>query len=309
VLNGLWGDRFERDGSALDLSLTLRHGGTDLPATGSALARAHPDATSHLVVFVHGLMESDESWWQASTSIPDDLPTHGHRLRRDLGSTPVWLRYNSGRRVSAVGRDLDRLMATLEATWPVPVRSISLVGHSMGGLVARSAVAVASARRAAWVELVEHVVCLGSPHHGAPLEKLTNTAAWALRVAPESRPFAAFLNRRSVGIKDLRFGNVHDDDWRDQDPDALLDDTRTDPVFVEGVDYHAVAGRLGSGVLGHLLGDGLVRLSSATGHHRRRTLPFRRTVALESMHHLAMLHHLAVYEQVREALSPSAPDR
>lgn len=203
VVNGLWGDRLAEQGSALDLESGLRHHGADLPATPESLAAAYPDATPRLALFIHGLCESETAWWlRARTWHPDAPPTHGHRLRRDLGHTPVWARYNTGRRISVSGRDLDLVLDALQASWPVSVDEIVLVGHSMGGLVARSAVDQGRARGAVWADRVAHVVCLGSPHHGAPLEKAVNVGAWALDRFGESRPFADILNGRSVGVKD-----------------------------------------------------------------------------------------------------------
>lgn len=310
AVNGLWGDRLRVHDSELDLGLGLRLDGRDLPATAVSLARAYPDATGRVAVFVHGLMETERSWWRdVPAARPDDLPTHGDRLRRDLGFTPVWVRYNPGRRVSEIGRDLDRLVAALGEHWPVPMDEVALVGHSMGGLVARSAVAAGAARDARWVAVTRHVVCLGSPHHGAPLEKLTNATAWALRAAAEARPFASFLDSRSVGIKDLRYGNVSDEDWVDTDPDALLTDTRSEAAFVAGVAYHAIGARISTGPVGRLVGDALVRLPSATGRHRDRTLPFHRAVELdEPVHHLALLSHPSVYAHIRDALATWPPE-
>lgn len=303
VVNGLWGDRLAGRDSPLDLGIALRHHGRDLPATAASLEQAYPDATGRIAVFVHGLMETESSWRRDARAAHPDDPPHGERLRHDLGFTPVWVRYNSGRRVSDIGRDLDRLIATLAARWPVPVEEIALVGHSMGGLVARSAVAQGAARQARWAAATTHVVCLGSPHHGAPLEKLTEATAWALRSAAESRPFATFLDSRSAGIKNLRHGTVGDDD-RVGDADALPIGTRSDALFVDGVAYHAIAARIRTGPVGELVGDGLVRLSSATGRHRHRTLPFDSTVELdEPLDHLALLNHPAVYGHVRDALA------
>ncbi len=60
--------------------------------------------------------------------------------------TPVYLRYNTGLPVGRNGADLAWLLDDLVAAWPVPVRSIALVGHSMGGLVVRAAFHAAAHR-------------------------------------------------------------------------------------------------------------------------------------------------------------------
>lgn len=303
VINGIVGDRMEHEGNALALPLTLRHNGRDLPTTAAGLADAHARATSRVAVFVPGLCETEAAWhYRADEWYPNDPPTHGDRLRRDLGLTPLWVRYNTGRRVSANGADLDRLLGDLVAHWPVPVRQIDLVGYSMGGLIVRSAVHQAADRHAAWANRVGHVVGLGTPYHGAPLEKFANSTTHALGMVDDTRPIATLLNRRSVGIKDLRYGNVAEDDWRDWDPDALLHDTRTDVGLIDGIDYHVIAATIRPGRVGHLLGDLMVRIPSATGRGRR-ALPFQRQIELAGMHHLALLNHPVVYDHLRDALA------
>jgi pimeloyl-ACP methyl ester carboxylesterase len=304
AVNGLWGDRLAEHGSVLDLGIGLRHNGTDLATSPEALANAYPDATPRVAVFLHGLCENETAWWlHAETWHPTDPPTHGHRLQSDLGFTPLWVRFNTGRHVSVIGRDLDALLSGVDDAWPVPVEEIAIIGHSMGGLIARSALHQAATRGAGWAGRVRHVICLGTPHHGAALEKVVNAAAWALEQVGESRPFAAILNRRSVGIKDMRYGNVSDEDWRDHHPDALLTDTRTGDALVDGVRYHVIGARVGPGPVGSLVGDGVVRLPSATGRNRRWPLPFDRTIELgEGMHHLELLNHPVVYDHIRDSL-------
>ena len=54
------------------------------------------------------------------------------------GVTPVYLRYNPGRHISENGRDLAHRLQALVDAWPVPVEAISILAHSMGGLVSRS---------------------------------------------------------------------------------------------------------------------------------------------------------------------------
>lgn len=305
ALNGAVGDRLEAQGNALALGLGLRDDrGRDVPVEAAALVEAYPAATGRLAVFLHGLCETEGIWrLGAAAWHPVAPPTHGGRLRADLGYTPVWVRYNSGRRISSNAADLDRLLEAVVGRWPVPVEEVALIGHSMGGLVVRGAAAIGDRRDAAWTRRRVHVVCLGTPHHGAPLEKLANVGAWTLGVAAESRAFATFLNRRSVGIKDLRYGNIADADWIDHDPDEVLRDTRGDAGLVEGVRYTVIAARVTPGPLGAVVGDLLVRLDSATGRHRRRGIGFREAIELTGLHHFSLLNHPEVYERLREALA------
>ena len=180
-----------------------------------ALAAAFPAAMPRLVVFVHGLIETEHVWRLGGRRELRRAPGAGARL------TPLYVRYNSGRHISRNGRSLAGLLEESSPRGRCEVEQIALVGHSMGGLVARSAGCQAAERGQAWVGRVRHVVSLGSPHLGAPLAQGVHYAAHALHAVPETRPFARFLRRRSDGIRDLRQGSLVDRDWEGCDPDAL----------------------------------------------------------------------------------------
>jgi pimeloyl-ACP methyl ester carboxylesterase len=212
AITGLTGDALEEQGSPLAQPMALRVAGEPVEPEAGELAAAFPDATPSIVVFLHGLMETEFSWGTGET--------YGTRLERELGYTPMTIRYNSGLRISRNGRCLSELMEEIVANWPVEVERIALVGHSMGGLVARSACHCGALEDAGWVQHVRHSVSLGTPHLGAPLEQVVHFLSAGLARLPETRPFANFLRRRSGGIRDLRQGSLVDDDWRDCDPDA-----------------------------------------------------------------------------------------
>jgi len=170
-LNGFWGDYLNRKNRRLDLGMTLRHQGRRLPATPQAFAAAFPNPTKKICVFVHSLASTERLWSLSSEKhYGDPNVTFGSRLHTDLGFTPIYLRYNTGRHISENGRMLATLLTEVLDAYPVPVEEIALVGHSMGGLVARSAAYSARERHEPWVAQLRHVACLGSPHLGAPLE-------------------------------------------------------------------------------------------------------------------------------------------
>jgi pimeloyl-ACP methyl ester carboxylesterase len=300
ALNGAIGDALARDASALALVMTLRHRGADLDLDGPVV----PGATGRIAIFVHGLGETDGAWRLRADA---DNPGYGPRLRHELGYTPLELRYNSGRHISDNGRELSGLLEDLVAGWRVAVEEIVLVGHSMGGLVARSACHYGHVAGRRWTTAVRHVFCLGSPHLGAPLEKGANLVGWALREVPETAPFARVVNGRSAGIKDLRYGACVDEDWCDCDPDELLRDRCHDVPFLPGATFYFIAATL-SERRGDPLGDLLVRYPSAAGAGRSRRMPF----AIEDGRHLGglthfdLLNHPAVYEQLRAWLELGA---
>jgi pimeloyl-ACP methyl ester carboxylesterase len=298
ALNGLIGDRLEREGSPLHVPLAVRHGGHPVPAAPEALTKAFPEATPRVVVFVHGLMETEHAWRYGGQE------TYGARLRRDLAVTPVEIRYNTGRHVSENGRSLAGELEALIEAWPVPVESVALIGHSMGGLVARSACHQAAERGDDWVRTVRHVVSLGTPHMGAPLEKAVHVAAAGLAALPETRPFGNLLRRRSAGIRDLRRGSLVDEDWQGRDPDALRAAVCREIPLLEGATHcfvSATVTRSGRHPVARLLGDTLVLVPSASGRSRTRRIEFRDEDGLHvgGAHHLALLNHPAVYERLR----------
>jgi pimeloyl-ACP methyl ester carboxylesterase len=302
AISGLIGDELERAGSPLAQPMAVRVGGRAVRIDRAALARAFPGAGPRLVVFLHGLMETEHAW-----RLGEGAP-YGERLARDLGLTAVDVRYNTGRHVSENGRSLADLLEALVAAWPTEVEQVALVGHSMGGLVARSAGHQASREGAAWVGRVRHVVSLGTPHLGAPLEQAVHVASAGLAALPETRPFAAFLRRRSGGIRDLRHGSLVDEDWRGRDPDALRGAACAEVPLLPGATHCFVSATLTRSPrhpVGRLLGDALVLVPSASGRGRTRRVGFREEDGLHvgGAGHLALLHHPVVYERLRGWLS------
>jgi pimeloyl-ACP methyl ester carboxylesterase len=296
VLNGLRGDVLERNGSDLAEPMAIR-------VRGRVVEPAEfPAAGPRIVVFLHGLFETELAWRYGGGE------TYGERLARDLGATPVDIRFNSGRHISENGRSLADLLELLVATWPVPVERIALVGHSMGGLVARSACCHGFERGDSWIAPVRHTVTLGTPHTGAPLESAVHYASAALGAAAETRPFAGFLRRRSSGIRDLRSGSLVDEDWRDRDREALRAAACREVPLLEGVAHHFVAATIttsASHPAARLIGDWLVLQPSASGRSRTRVIGFRDEDGMHvgGAHHLALLNHPAVYEQLRDWLA------
>jgi pimeloyl-ACP methyl ester carboxylesterase len=305
ALNGFFGDRLARSHKDLALEMTLRRDGREVPLDASSLRRAFPQATPKLAVFVHGLCETDEAWSLAGSQ------SYGARLEAEGGYTPLHVRYNTGLHISDNGRRLAALLEWVVEQWPAEVTEIALVGHSMGGLVSRSACHYGELEGSSWTKTLRHVFCLGTPHLGAPLEKAANVAGWPLSRLPETRAFAdLFLNGRSAGIKDLRFGSCIEEEWSDQDPDEFLRDRCREVPFLKSATYYfigaTVSGRR-DGVGASLLGDLLVRYPSASGNGRRRRIPFEIDNGrhLGGINHLQLLNHPSVYAQISDWLLTS----
>jgi pimeloyl-ACP methyl ester carboxylesterase len=304
-LNGLVGDRLEREDSPLQQPMAVRVGGLPVPPRRRALVEAFPQATPRLVVFVHGLMGEEHGWLLGRRQGRED---YGSRLARDLGCTPVYIRYNTGRHISENGRSLADLLEALVDAWPVEVEEVALVGHSMGGLVSRSAAHFAKLDGQAWVEHVRKVISLGSPHMGAPLEQAVHYASYAFGKLPETRMMSTFLRRRSSGIRDLRQGSLVDEDWRDRDPEALRAAACQEVPLLEGATHcfvSATVTRSPRHPLGRVVGDTLVLVPSATGRSRTRVLGFEDEYGLHvgATNHIALLNHPAVYEKLQAWLA------
>jgi pimeloyl-ACP methyl ester carboxylesterase len=264
------------------------------------------EATGRLAVFVHGLCESDRAWWLAAErSYGDRDTTYGSRLHTDHGWTPLYLSYNTGLHVSDNGEQLSALLDELVAAWPVPVAEVALIGHSMGGLVARGAAHQAHEEDRTWVRSLRHIVGLGSPNTGAPLERFVNAGTHALARLPETRPFATWLNRRSVGIKDLRYGAVARADWSDHDPDERLIDRCAPATLLDGVMYSAASATLSRRADGRFAHDLLVQHASAHGAHPTRRIAFEpeHLFHVGGKHHFDLLNDAQVYAQLSRWLN------
>lgn len=299
ALNGLFGDLLARVDNPLAIGMRLRRHGQPLQLDKAALAAALPAAGGKLLILVHGLCRCDLQWRRAGHD-------HGAALARDLGYTPLYLHYNSGRHVSTNGRELAATLEELVAQWPLPVDEIAILAHSMGGLVARSACHYGRAARHAWLARLEHMVFLGTPHHGAPLERHGNWLGAVLGRSALTAPFARLGELRSAGITDLRYGNLVDEDWQGRDRFEHSGDARRRVPLPRAVRCYAVAGCTGrrlDDIRARLLGDGLVPLDTALGRHeeRARTLAFppsRQWIAFGS-HHLDLLSRAEVYDKIR----------
>jgi pimeloyl-ACP methyl ester carboxylesterase len=312
ALNGAWGDHLLRWGNGLALSMSIRADGRDVPPTREALGSTFADASPDVVVFVHGLCETERAWWlHADQHYGDRTSTHGSRIAALSGTTPVYLRYNTGLHISDNGEQLAALLAVLVSSWPVEVRSLTLVGHSMGGLVARSACCHGAEASGEWVGLVRRMVYLGSPHLGAPLELAATAAGVALRKLPETTPLANALASRSVGIKDLRYGDIRPVDWADiRDPDAWRQEPAECAPLLESAEHFYVGATLTRDqdhVVARMIGDALVTFPSASGSGPRRQLALDvdRGRHLGGLHHFDLLNHPRVWAVLCEWLADS----
>ncbi|PAP75121.1 esterase/lipase family protein [Rubrivirga marina] len=286
ALNGAFGDALDADANPLATTTHLRHDGRPLDLGALPPSVAVPSDV--LLVQVHGICMHDGQWGTAAHD-------PGAVLADALGATRLAVRYNSGRHVSENGRDVADLLDRAVTAWPVPVRRLVIVGHSMGGLVARSAFEAARAAGHDWPTRDVALVTLGTPHHGAPLERIGNAVDALLGATRWGAPYARLGQARSAGVTDLRFGSVHPDDWAERDRFERAPDARRHVPLPDNVTCYFVAATTGDGrggVRDQTLGDGLVPLDSALGRHAdpARTLTPHDRWTAPGLTHFDLLH-------------------
>ncbi|MBB6088003.1 lipase family alpha/beta hydrolase [Wenzhouxiangella marina] len=301
-LNGVLGDRLEASGSPLAIPMSLRSEGRVLELNAAVLARQlSGQHKRRVVVLVHGLC-MHHGQWQRETH------DHGRALASDLDCSVLHLHYNTGRRISTNGEEFARKLDALLKAWPEPIDSLILLGHSMGGLVIRSALEQARQDELDWLDRVDGAIFLGSPHHGAPLERLGNGLDRLLELSPYSAPFTQLGRLRSAGIRDLRYGNVTLADWQGVDHGHWRDSRRPTPL-PEGLRCLSIAATRSpnpDAPIGSLKGDGLVPVASALGRHddadQELALSSADRFIVADTHHLGLLEHPEVYTRLRDWL-------
>jgi hypothetical protein len=321
ALNGVLGDHLAATGNPLAIPMQLvikeaQH--SDTPRARSGM---------RLLVMVHGLCMSDRQWQRPGQGKaagddphrPQHDQDHGAMLAHAGGWTRACLRYNTGLPIARNGRAFADALATLVAESPVPVERIAIVGHSMGGLVARSAVHHATACGQDWVDRLQSLVFLGTPHHGAPLERWGHRLERALAGLPPLAPFASLARVRSAGITDLRHGTTLDDDSETGARHVHAHDRRTPLPLPRHVACYGIAASLARAPQGKATlemvdgavpvppstrGDGLVPVASALGQHpescHHLRFPRGHLAIAWGLGHIALLGSPAVGAQLQE---------
>ena len=298
VLNGVVGDHLRESGNPLAIPMRLRHDRRPLVLTPTALRAVYPEADRKVLVLVHGSCRHDGQWNRGGR---DPFAA----LARDLGFTAVHLHYNTGLHVATNGRSLATLLERLVTAWPVPVGELAIIGHSMGGLVARSACHVADLEDHAWRRKLRTLICVATPHHGAPLERGGHWIDVLLEISRYSAPLARLGRLRSAGVTDMRFGNVLEEHHDANGRFAFGGDRRRELTLPDGVRCYAVAATRTPRPTEKLASDGLVPVESALGRHRdpKLTLAFTETWVGYGMGHIQMLDRPEVHAVIRSWLS------
>lgn len=296
ILNGIIGDYLYRSKSALAIPMQFKQQGQ--PLSLAAAAKQINKTQGQVIILIHGLCMYDSQWTGKCGH------NHGTALAKATSAVQIDLHYNSGLPISQNGEALSTQLSALAAQCKSNL-SITILAHSMGGLVTRSACYYAKQANAPWLHTLNKVFFLGTPHHGALLERGGNIIDTALDINRYSAPFSQLGKLRSQGITDLRFGNVIEADWQDRDRFEWTKDLRKPAPLPAHADCYAIAAvqsAKAKAIGEHIIGDGLVTLNSALGRHTNPELtlnfPEKHTTIRYNMGHNALLHAQCVYKQI-----------
>ena len=176
----------------------------------------------------------------------------------------------------------------------------------MGGLVARSALFYGKQYGFDWVQRVGNLITLGSPHHGASLERIGFFVQNMIAKLPFAGSLAKLGDLRSAGIIDLRYGSIRDADWKSLQGRSVLPPEFRHPTRLPlHVRTYLVAATL---VEAHydskaasLLGDSLVTIESALGEHTEEhtlSVPEGHKAIFYGVSHYNLLYNERVHNQV-----------
>jgi pimeloyl-ACP methyl ester carboxylesterase len=304
IVNGIIGDMLEERKSRLAIPMAFYpEGPRSAGAEGERLTRL-PDS-ERICVLAHGMCTSEKDWGFQDNPSKD----YGSLLQADLGYFPIYLRYNTGLHISTNGKRFSDLLETLVRRDPAKIKEIVLLGHSMGGLIFRSACYYGKKAKKTWVKRVKRIFYVGSPHWGTHFEKFGKLTTTVLKHIPTlpTKAIAAFIELRSAGIKDLRHGYLTHEDWQRQGADDLLYVHQNKTPLLKTADHYLICGTISKSLdsrIGRLFGDGMVHPGSGIG---RGLLPSSRIPFLPDhikifpgIPHYNLMKSMSVYRQIRE---------
>lgn len=301
VLNGVVGDYLDKNDNPLAIKMQFRHQGKALTLDSESIEQTLAAINGKILIMIHGSSMNDIQWTTKGHN-------HGEELAKDLDKTVIYLHYNSGRHISTNGQELNDLLENLVLNWSVPVEEITIIAHSMGGLVTRSAVHYGQKNQNSWTKHLQSIVFLGTPHHGAHLERAGNYFHTILHYIPYTKPLARLGKIRSAGVTDLRFGNIVDEDWLDNDRFHLKKDQRQHVPLPQNVECFSIAANNKSKTetARGWMDDYLVDVKSALGQHKNpeKDLNFKpeNTSVFYNNNHFDLLSNPKIYNKIKEWL-------
>ncbi len=292
ALNGVLGDRLDVDQSHLAIDMQLQVCKPSNRSTRPA---------NKLLIVVHGLCMNDLQWGNSV-----------EMLQNQLDFIPAYLRYNTGLAVEENGIQFAAQIEQLLQSGPLQdqaIESISILGFSMGGLVARCAVEAAIKNKHRWLKKLNHVVFLGTPHKGAPLEQIGDWIEQVLGNSRLTKPFTKLTRLRSKGINSLKDGleNRGSAQSPDQHFDVLNPTIDCRFSFIAGctASQTALEQSTFSAPFKEVFGDGLVPIDSALLGQRALSgkSNLNQFTIIYETNHLALLRSRQVFETLKRLLT------
>jgi len=302
VLNGVIGDYLEEKKNPLKIEMQFRYRLKSILLDRKSIKETYPNVNGKILLMLHGSCMNDIQWTRKEHN-------HGNIIAKELNKTPIYLNYNSGRHISTNGKNLNDCLEELVKNWPVPIEELVIIAHSMGGLVARSALYYGGQAQKNWTKHLKKIVFLGTPHHGSHVERKGNYLDIILETIPYVKPFARLGKIRSAGVTDLRYGNLVDEDWQDNDRFERKADQRQHIPLPNQIEFYSIAAVIGkktTTVSAKILGDTLVDVKSALGQHKNpdKNLLFKKEnswIVYEN-NHLDLLSNPKIMEKIKEWL-------
>jgi pimeloyl-ACP methyl ester carboxylesterase len=302
VLNGVIGDYLEEKKNPLKIEMQFRYRLKSILLDRKSIRETYPNVNGKILLMLHGSCMNDIQWTRKEHN-------HGNIIAKELNKTPIYLNYNSGRHISTNGKNLNDCLEELVKNWPVPIEELVIIAHSMGGLVARSALYYGGQEQKNWTKHLKKIVFLGTPHHGSHVERKGNYLDIILEAIPYVKPFARLGKIRSAGVTDLRYGNLVDEDWQDNDRFERKADQRQHIPLPNQIEFYSIAAVIGkktTTVSAKILGDTLVDVKSALGQHKNpdKNLLFKKEnswIVYEN-NHLDLLSNPKIMEKIKEWL-------
>ncbi|MFQ3190368.1 MAG: pimeloyl-ACP methyl ester carboxylesterase [Paraglaciecola sp.] len=292
ALNGVLGDYLVASDNSLAIPMHFRRDGHTL--TDEQLLDVINQSDGKLLIMLHGLCMNDLQWCREGHD-------HGAELAKEAGMGAIYLHYNSGQHISDNGKQFAGLLESLVNLTDKKL-DLNILAHSMGGLISRSAFHVAVNSGYKWPERLNTLVFLGTPHHGAALEKAGNWVDLILGAHSYTVPFARLVKVRSSGITDLRYGNVQESDWHTTERFEFSGDQRLPLPLPDSVRCFAVATSAQESI-NYPLGDGLVRIKSALGEHSNPAfnlqIPDTCKWVGTNINHMQLLNDPEIYQVLR----------
>jgi triacylglycerol lipase len=303
ILNGVIGDYLQQTQNPLSIEMDFYFKEQPLKGDLSAVKSEFPEAKNNICIFIHGSAAAETNW------IKKSKVNYSDSIYKEYQYLPLFLRYNSGLHISENGELLNVLLEQLVLDHPID--NIVIIGHSMGGLIFKSAAYYAQQNNYEWVHKTNHVFYLGSPHHGAPLEKLGAMAQSFFKQinTPYTKIAHQLVNIRSNGVKDLRHGYLTHEEWQADELDDFPINRKKPVPKTAGYAEYAIAATLSEdheSILAHWFGDFMVQKSSALGHSQNEELHLdfepENTLLVTNTGHIPLMYHPKVIEFILEKM-------